>query len=269
VRFARPVLTRLVARASSLKREVDRFEVEEFRNEQKRTFTQCGLDWAASTAAVELFFHARGDARSDSSQHWEVAAGVVLAGGVNRVLEIGTERGQFTAFLHSLDSRIELTTVDLPSDNRRYITATTAARGDVENELSAIQATVTERSRNIDHLERVRFWEMNSVRLALVEEKFDFIFVDGDHTFPVVAIDAINAIRLVRPDGWVLFDDLISEQRVASEYGGAESTQILNVLEESGVASVTRFHKRLEASKLFDEVDRKYIALARRNAPAP
>ena len=88
-------------------------------------------------------------------------------------------------------------------------------------------------------------------------------------TYPIVTMDAINAIRLVRPDGWILFDDLISEQRVASEYGGVESTQIVNVLEESGVTSVTRFHKRLEASKLVDHVDRKYIALARRNAIAP
>jgi hypothetical protein len=80
-----------------------------------------------------------------------------------------------------------------------------------------------------------------------------------------VAIDAVNALRLVSKRGWILFDDLISEQRVASEYGGAESTQILKVLEENGIVSVTRFHKRLEASKLINEVDRKFIALARRN----
>jgi predicted O-methyltransferase YrrM len=258
-----------IYRRQNDKRHLQRFDTTPFLAEQRAAFDQCDLDWEKSLYAVNRFFDSRNEIRRDTSQHWEVAAGVVLAGGVKRVLEIGTERGQFTAFLHSLDSRLQVTTVDLPSDNKRYITATTAARGDVENELSAIQSTVTERSRNINHLERVRFWEMNSVRLALVEEKFDFIFVDGDHTYPVVAIDAINAIRLVQPNGWVLFDDLISEQRVASEYGGAESTRIVNVLEESGVASVTRFHKRLEALKLVNEVDRKYIALARRNVTAP
>lgn len=107
---------------------------------------------------------------------------------------------------------------------------------------------------------------MNSVQLAVVEEKFDFIFIDGNHPYPVVAS---NATRLIQPDGWILFDKLISQQRVASEYGGAESTRIGNVLEESWVASVARFHKRLEVSKLDKEVNRKAIALARRNETAP
>lgn len=262
-------LLSVISRRQKNKQLFSRFDSTPFLAEQRASFENCGLDWEKSHYAVNRFFDSRSEKRRDTSQHWEVAAGVVLTGGVKRVLEIGTERGQFTAFLHSLDSRLEVTTVDLPSDNKRYITATTVARGHVQNELSAIQSTVTERSRNIDHLERVRFWEMNSVRHALVEEKFDFIFVDGAHTYPVVAIDAINAIRLVQSNGWVLFDDLISEQRVASEYGGAESTRIVNVLEESGVASVTRFHKRLEALKLVNEVDRKYIALARRNVTSP
>lgn len=268
MRLIAPTRIRRRLRSASLRRKAKRFDVEDFKIEQARAFTQCGLDWEASKTAVSSFFEFRRETRPDTSQHWEVAAGVVLAGGVNRILEIGTERGQFTAFLQSLDSGLEITTVDLPSSNKRYITATTAARAEVENELSAIQSTVAERRRNIDHLERVRFWEMNSVRLALVEEKFDFVFVDGDHTYPVVAIDAINAVRLVQTAGWILFDDLISERRVASEYGGAESTRIVNVLEDSGVVSVTRFHKRLEAPKLIDEVDRKYIALARRNSTA-
>ena len=252
-------------RASRLLRQ---FDTSPFVAQQQAAFERLGLNWEMSLLAVARFFESRNEVRRDTSQHWEVAAGVVLAGGVSRILEIGTERGQFTAFLQSLDSGLEITTVDLPSSNERYLTATTAGRADVKNELSAIQSTVAERRQNIDHLEKVRFWEMNSVRLALVEEKFDFVFVDGDHTYPVVAIDAINAVRLVQPAGWILFDDLISERRVASEYGGAESTRIVNVLEESGVVSVTRFHKRLEAPKLIDEVDRKYIALARRNSTA-
>ena len=138
-------------------RHVQHFDTTPFLAEQRASFEQCGLDWQKSHYVVNRFFDSRNERLSDTSQHWEVVAGVRLAGGVNRILEIGTKRGQFTAFLHSPDSPLEVTRVDLPSDIKRYITATTAARGDVENELSSTQLTVTERSRNVDHLERIRF----------------------------------------------------------------------------------------------------------------
>jgi predicted O-methyltransferase YrrM len=192
-----------------------------------------------------------------------VAAGVVLTGQVKRILEIGTERGEFTAFLHSLSHDLEITTVDLPGDDVRYINATTQTSSDLMSTDEAVASTINQRRKNIGDLKNVRFWEMSSVRLSLLDDQFDLIYVDGDHTFPIVAIDAINAFRLVAPDGWILFDDLISDRRAKSEYGGSESTQIVNVMEKSGILTVTRFHKRLEAAKLIDETDRKHIALAR------
>ena len=243
--------------------KVSRFDVKPFILQQRAAFAANGLDFDAAHEAVTAFFGNRADLRADTSQHWEVAAAVILTGRVKKVLEIGTERGEFTAFLHSLRPELEITSVDLPQDDSRYINATTDTRVDVTSTDSAITSTTNERRKNIGRLHNVRFWEMNSVRLSTVDEKFDFVYVDGDHTFPIVAIDATNAVRLTSPDGWILFDDLISDRRVASEYGGSESTKIVAVLEQNAVISVTRFHKRLEAAKLFNEHERKHIALAK------
>jgi len=253
------------ARLRFFDRKVASFDAAPYIAEQRVAFEKCGLDFELASGAVRAFFESRDGTRADTSQHWEVAAGVVLGGQVQRILEIGTERGEFTAFLSSLNDQLRITTIDLPRDDRRYINATTESKSEVVSSDSAVEATINMRRRNINHLERVEFREMSSVRLSLITDEFDLIYVDGDHTYPIVAIDAVNALRLVSKRGWILFDDLISEQRVASEYGGAESTQILKVLEENGIVSVTRFHKRLEASKLINEVDRKFIALARRN----
>ena len=259
--FVERVLFRM--RSRRFNRRVSCFDTTPYLREQKTAFSACGLDFESAQQAVAKFFRHRGQTRTDTSQHWEVAAGVVLTGQVQRILEIGTERGEFTAFLHSLSHDLEITTVDLPGDDERYINATTQTSSDLMSTDEAVASTINQRRKNIGDLKNVRFWEMSSVRLSLLDDQFDLIYVDGDHTFPIVAIDAINAFRLVAPDGWILFDDLISDRRAKSEYGGSESTQIVNVMEKSGILTATRFHKRLEAAKLIDETDRKHIALAK------
>jgi len=35
----------------------------------------------------------------------------------------------------------------------------------------------------------------------------DIVFVDGGHTWEVLSNDSLNAIRMVRPGGFVIWDD--------------------------------------------------------------
>jgi hypothetical protein len=39
----------------------------------------------------------------------------------------------------------------------------------------------------------------------------DWIYIDGDHNYPAVASDLANAVRLVRPGGYILGDDYIED----------------------------------------------------------
>lgn len=39
----------------------------------------------------------------------------------------------------------------------------------------------------------------------------DWIYIDGDHNYPAVAADLANAVRLVRPGGYIMGDDYIDD----------------------------------------------------------
>jgi predicted O-methyltransferase YrrM len=41
-----------------------------------------------------------------------------------------------------------------------------------------------------------------------IEPRYDFVFIDGAHTWDVDALAFLLADRLLRPGGWILFDDL-------------------------------------------------------------
>lgn len=43
--------------------------------------------------------------------------------------------------------------------------------------------------------------------------EWDLIVIDGDHHAPAVLADAKNALQLVRPGGWILFDDVRNRSR--------------------------------------------------------
>jgi SAM-dependent methyltransferase len=40
-----------------------------------------------------------------------------------------------------------------------------------------------------------------------LKQKFDLIFVDGMHTYEQSLMDAINGLRFLKPDGWLVFHD--------------------------------------------------------------
>lgn len=48
-------------------------------------------------------------------------------------------------------------------------------------------------------------------KLILDDEKFDIIYVDGDHTAPMVLSDAVMSFDLLEPNGIMVFDDYLWE----------------------------------------------------------
>jgi predicted O-methyltransferase YrrM len=72
-------------------------------------------------------------------------------------------------------------------------------------------------------------WQEVKRRIAEV----DFLYIDGDHTFPATLIDYALYGSLVRPGGWIVFDDIRNENGVTEVtrfldgeviYGGGDST---------------------------------------------
>lgn len=239
------------------------FDVNIFQTEQEKSFERAGLNLQDAVRTTNDHFIS--SARIDSSMHYEVVAALVAQKSVRRILEIGTQTGRFSKFAASLAADVEVTTVDLPFQDRRFDNATHPNFDAIrKTRLSATSAHT--REENLRGLTNVRFEEMNSILLTNQARSYDLVFVDGDHTFPIVAIDAMNALRFVEPDGWVLFDDLRPCGGAVSDFGGTETTLLLETLENAGIVEVFRFHKRLEPRRLIDPAHRKMIALVRRRS---
>lgn len=45
-------------------------------------------------------------------------------------------------------------------------------------------------------------------QLSLKRERFDFVFIDGNHRFDYVLLDFLYADKLLTPGGYIMFDDL-------------------------------------------------------------
>jgi len=48
---------------------------------------------------------------------------------------------------------------------------------------------------------------------GITKESVDIIMIDGNHSAPFVANDAIKAFPLLKPEGWLLFDDVENDHK--------------------------------------------------------
>ena len=77
-------------------------------------FATLGLDYAAAKACAAQTVLDGNFGRSDNSQHYELFAGISQVCNPQRILEIGTFRGESTAFLATLFPHAYIETWDLP-----------------------------------------------------------------------------------------------------------------------------------------------------------
>lgn len=136
---------------------------------------------------------------SDSGQQLEAlifAALSLYKREVRSILEIGTGQGDNTIILASLFPDALIHTFDLPKEDRDF--KTLAWRKDQEENKFI---------KNILH-ERITFHEKNSFYM-LAEElpKFDLVYVDGGHSYPSLAWDAMYAYNMTNPEGFIVFHD--------------------------------------------------------------
>ena len=123
------------------------------------------------------------------------------------VFEIGTFRGR-TALTFALNSSPDCVvyTLDLPPDARRA-----AANGDV----GRADRTIIEKSetgvdyegKDVSYKIRQLFGNSLSFDFKPYEGQIDLVFVDGAHHYEAAKSDTNNALRMLRPGGWVVWHD--------------------------------------------------------------
>lgn len=124
---------------------------------------------------------------------------------VNNVLELGTGDALSTVVLSNLFPKAGIFTVDLPQDDPMY------KRWHQKTE----RAPKREKQRK-ERLgrENITAFEINTFFLPILRlpEKFEFILVDGDHTYPQCPGDVIFAYSRVAEGGFVFFHDYYEEK---------------------------------------------------------
>jgi len=121
---------------------------------------------------------------------------------INNILEIGTFNGRTAFILSKLFEEANILSIDLPATDSNFKST--------YNRDGKVQGFVENRNKNLKN-KRIRFLETNSISLANINEKFDLVWVDGAHGYPVVSMDIINSYRLCRKDGYVLIDDVCKQ----------------------------------------------------------
>lgn len=172
-----------------------------------------------------------------------------------KILEIGTHDGRCASLLATLFPDAEIITIDLPSTDTDF--------QQFYHRENSYDEFVRIRNERIAPLSNITFVERNSIDLINWEsESFDIIWVDGAHGYPVVALDLLNAWRLIRPGGSILIDDVYTCGDDSDRmYKSTASFETMNALKQASIINdFTLFRKRLGLKFNIDAATEKYVA---------
>ena len=168
-----------------------------------------------------------------------ISAISVSRANIKRVLEIGTHDGRTALILSRLFPGAEIISIDLPHDDTVF--------KHTYNRDSSVNEFIDTRDANIVEAKNVEFREVNSIGLCEWNEKFDLIWIDGAHGYPVVAMDVINSFRLANKGAFILIDDIWKKVDISDGmYKSIAGLESLDALVSAKL--ITRyflFHKRL------------------------
>jgi len=185
------------------------------------------------------------------SEHLVLFASMAARGeNFKRILEIGTFQGNTTKFLGYLFPNSEIDSLDLSQEEIRR---------------NSVYSYGFENSGDKNYsLPNVNFLTVNSLSLLNFSRSYDLIWVDGNHLSPYTISDIVNAIRLVRPEGYVVCDDIYLRKPFIEKNVDLSSISILSALANEGIISYDLIMKRL--GRRFNNLlaGSKYIAVIRK-----
>jgi predicted O-methyltransferase YrrM len=116
------------------------------------------------------------------------------------LLELGFFHGKSTAFMAAILEELgrgHITTMDLKAARNR--------RPSIATVLSDLQ--LTQRATPI-YSHRSFTWELRRLLAQSPRPSFDFCYIDGAHTWDGTGFSFLLVDLLLKPGGWVIFDDL-------------------------------------------------------------
>lgn len=192
-----------------------------------------------------------------SSEHEVVFSSLSLNNNIkiSKILEIGTFDGMNSLLLSKIFPDAYIDTIDLrhtESDFKNFY-----------NRKNKIDEFISYRNNNLKN-NKIQLIEKNSINLINFDNKYDLIWIDGAHGYPVVCVDIINSLHLVSPNGVILCDDIFTNLLISESdrlYNSIASFQTLALLKEENLINLELIFKRLTVNENCLEQDRKFVAI--------
>ena len=174
-----------------------------------------------------------------------------------KILEIGTFDGNNSFLLSRIFKNSEIDTIDLDSNSNEF--KYSYDRVNQNKEFSNNRNFILKKDRNI------KFIEMNSIKLCNHDKKYDLIWIDGAHGYPVVCIDILNSLRLLNENGFIMCDDVyINKIESDKMYSSIAAYEVLTELQKEKIVSFDLIYKRLDVENNSSERNRKFIAIIKK-----
>ena len=172
------------------------------------------------------------------------------------ILEIGTFDGFNSLLLSKLFPNSKIDTIDLSETDDDFVNF--YYRKDKINKFVQDRNIILSKNKNIN------FSPLNSLKLLNYKKKYDLIWIDGAHGYPVVCIDIINSLHILKENGLILCDDVnlnLNQNNSDKMYSSIATFETLNELKKQDLINFRLIYKRLNAKHNSIKNKRKFIAI--------
>ena len=238
-----------------------KYDQKYFEKEQNEKFKHLNLNREEGTKKLNLIkksLNFKTTNTSMSSEHEVLFSSLSLKKNksIEDILEIGTWDGFNALLLSNLFPNSKIDTIDLPETDEDFINP--YYRGD------SISEFTKKRNINLSENENINFFPLNSVKLLNHKKKYDLIWIDGAHGYPVVCIDIINSLNILKENGIILCDDVhikLDQSKSDKFYHSIATYETLNQLQNQNIINFQLVYKRLNAKDNCMENERKFLAI--------
>ena len=172
------------------------------------------------------------------------------------ILEIGTFDGYNSLLLSNLFPNSKIDTIDLSETDDDFV--------NFYNRKDNINKFIQDRNIILSKNKNINFSPLNSLKLLNYKKKYDLIWIDGAHGYPVVCIDIINSLHILKENGLILCDDVhlkLNQSNSDIMYSSIATYETLNELKKQDLINFRLIYKRLSAQHNSIENKRKFIAI--------
>ena len=231
-----------------------------FHEKQNEIFNKLGLNRNEGIDKLNLIKNELNlsQSREMSSEHEVLFSSISIKDKtrVKSILEIGTFDGVNALILSKLFPNSEIDTLDLSPDDNIF--------KNFYNHKKPINEFVKDRDNTLSRGKKINFIELNSLKLINHKKKYDLIWIDGAHGYPVVCIDIINSLNLINENGIITCDDVYTNLKQKNSdkiYNSIATYETLNELEKLKIIKLELIFKRLNAENNCTENNRKFIGI--------